>query len=286
MADPTAQDEWNAVAAERDTGTTPAAAAVETAPVETAAPTPEVVETAPETPADPYAAFDPATQAKLRSFDALASSFPQFERTLKETAGRVSSLQSDFARSRQAQPAGEAPSSKQVAAAVKDPEKWSSLKKDFPEWGEGIEAFVDARVGALSGSGMTAEQLEQAIATGVEGRTAEIAQGFQRDLIATRYRNWDSIVKTPEFEQWFAAQPPEVKQLAASTRGVDAIDMLDQFHAAKKAPAVRQTRQQTLAAAVTTKTGHAQPTTTKSFAELAPKDQWNEVARERAARAT
>src|ERR1700756_1462346 len=162
MADqePTAQnlqDEWNAIATERETGV--------------AAPEPKAPPPAQESnqvqtpPADPYDSLPVAAQEKLRRFDLLEQHNGQLAAQLKEFAGRVSALQSEFAKSRTVSPAGVAPNQTQIAAAAKDPEKWESLKKDFPEWSEGIEAFVDARFARHQApAGLTPEQVEQMIA--------------------------------------------------------------------------------------------------------------------------
>lgn len=278
MADPTPQEQWDAVAAETVAENTPTPVAVVEA-------TPAAIETpAVVVEADPYEGLSPDVRAKLERFDSMSETVQQQATLLKETAGRVSSMQSEFAKSRQAQPAAGAPSQTQVAQAAKDPEKWASLKKDFPEWGEGIEAFVDARVGALAGSGLTAEQVEAAIATRVDANTAQLTGQFERALIETRYPDWDATVKTAPFEAWYAVQKPEVKALAASPKGRDALRMLDLFHEAEKTPAVRAQRKNVLAAAVTVTKGAA-PAAPKTFADLNQKEQWDYLAEERARKA-
>ena len=227
---------------------------------------------------DPYAGLSPDVRAKLARFDEMAVAQLQLVTELKETKGRVGALQSEFAKSRQALPAGEAPSQRQIAAAVKDPEKWSSLKNDFPEWGEGIAEFVESRIGSITGQGLTADQVEQAVAA----RTDALAVDFQKALVELKYETWENEVKTPEFNAWYSAQRPETQALASSTKGKDALKMLDLFYEAKKKPVadVQQTRQNKLAAAVTVKPGA--PVQTKTFDDMSPSEQWNYLAEERA----
>lgn len=280
-ATPDAQSEWDAVAAERDPATPAPVVVEEATPAQAAVAEPtEAVVVEPVVVADPYEGLSPDVKAKLERFDSLSDTVQKQALLLKETQGRVASMQSEFAKTRQAQPAGDAPSSTAVAQAAKDPEKWASLKKDFPEWGEGIAAFVEARVDALKGSGLTPEQVEQVVAQRVGTATAALSEQFERTLIETRYPTWESEVKTPEFEAWFAAQKPEVKALADSPKGRDALQMLDIFHESQKTPVVRQQRGAKLAAAVTTKPG-ATPAASKSFDDLTPKQQWEYLAAER-----
>lgn len=286
MADQTltqdqAQAEWDAMAAQRGGDDTAQVKEVapETPPQETteAAPQP-VAEQVEEAQVDPYAGLSPEVRAKLERFDQMAGSQQQLLNELRETKGRVSALQSEFAKSRHTQNAGDSPSQKQIAAAASNPQKWAELKNDFPEWGEGIEAFVESRLGALAGSGLTAEQVEQQVAQ----RTDMLAQQFEKSLVELKYDNWENIVRTDEFGQWFGAQKPEVQMLAHSPKGKDALRMLDLFHEAKKKPVadVRQTRQEKLAAAVTAKPGA--PVATKTFEDMTPTEQWNYLAEERA----
>src|SRR5574343_260251 len=67
---------------------------------------------------------------------------------------------------------GAGPTQTQITAAAKDPEKWAALKSDFPEWGEGISEYVEARLGQLTGSGLSAEQIEQLVAQRADEKTA------------------------------------------------------------------------------------------------------------------
>lgn len=276
MADQdTSQADWDAVAAERDgapivTTKDPALETLQEEPKVEAA----VVEAAAEEKTEATPGWSAEQQAQL---DQLMRTFPQLVNELKETKGRVGALQSELAK-RQAQPAADTPNSTQVAAAVKDPEKWASLKKDFREWGEGIEAFVDARVGALpKGGGLTSEDVERQVAAA----TAGLTQNFEKAIIGVKHSSWEETVKTDDFGNWLSAQKPEVQVLAQSPKGADAIRMLDLFEEHRKKPVsdVRETRRQTLAAAVTGKPGAAAPI--KAFEDMSPKEQWDYLAKTR-----
>lgn len=277
MADQdTSQADWDAVAAERAGAETTPTPAPETLPTETPVGTTEAAAPEPK-PEEPSS----LSAEERNQLNQLLKEFPSLVNELKATKGRVGALQSELAK-RQAQPAADAPSSTQVAAAAKDPEKWASLKKDFPEWGEGIEAFVDARVGALpKNSGLAKEDVEQQVAAA----TAGLQQSFEKALIGLKHQDWETTVNTDDFGNWLSAQKPEVQALAQSTKGADAIRMLDLFEEHRKTPVadVRQSRKATLAAAVTAKPGAAVPV--KSFDDMSPTEQWNYLAKQRDAAA-
>jgi hypothetical protein len=268
--------EWNAVAEERD------------APPEK---TPELIaEEVAQAPAgesqeqklvDPYEGLHPDVRARLERFDQMAASQQQLVNELKEAKGRIGALQSEFAKARQAQPA-EQPTQKQIAAAQVDPDKWAALKQDFPEWGEGITAYVEARLGQLGGAGLTSEQIEQIVSQRTEATNAQLEKKFNEALVSVKHKEWRKDVNTPEFANWFQVQTPEVQALASSKDGFDAIDMLDRFHADKVKPAadVKQERQNKLAAAVTAKPGAAAKVT-KTFDDMSLAEQWEYMARER-----
>ena len=279
--------EWAAVAAEREAENGSAPIVKEEAPAQAAAGTEKTEATTASTaaaepaksePEDPYKDLPADVQAKLKAFDAMSGTVSGLEQRLKEATGRIGSLQSEFAKTRKA--AGDAPNQKQIAEAAKDPEKWTALKADFPEWGDGIEAFVDARMAGLK-SGLSSEDLEQLVAS----KTNELSATFERKLLAVKYPGWETEVNTPDFEAWFKAQAPETQALAASDSGLDAIHMLDLFaeHKAKPVAAVKDERKERLAAAASSHKPGAR-VATKTFEDMTPAEQWAYMAADRAKR--
>jgi hypothetical protein len=282
MADQALADavaEWDSVAAEREGAATPAETPPELTPETIPETTPEAA-AAEQKPVDPYEGLHPDVRARLERFDQMAASQQQLVNELKEAKGRIGALQSEFAKARQAKPA-EQPSQTQIAAAQKDPEKWTALKQDFPEWGEGITAYVESRLGQLTGVGLTPEQIEQLVAQRTDATTAQLEKKFNEALVGVKHKTWRQDVNSPEFEAWFRVQAPEVQALANSRDGFDAIDMLDRYHAdrAKPVAAVKGDRQSKLQAAVTGKPGPAK--VTKTFDDMSPAEQWEYMAKER-----
>lgn len=281
MADPTiSQNDWDAVTQEREGAQTDP-------PPQTAPPVQAEANTEqqPAPPAqgekkdDPYAGLHPEVQAKLQQFDQLALSVPQMVNELREARGRIGALQSEWAKAKQA---SDQPSAAQIAGAAKDPEKWAALKNDFPEWGDGISEFVEARLAQFTGKGMSAEQIEQVVAQRTGEISAALEKQFNERLVATLHRGWKDEVKTPEFNQWFSAQDAATQALAKSDDPMDAIELLDAFkvHKSKPVANVRQERQQRLEQAVTsTKPGTAPAA--KSFDQMSPEEQWQYLAQQR-----
>ena len=271
------QSEWDAVKQERET---PGASS----PASESLPgnEPKVVEAAPapKEAENPYEGLHPDVQAKLKQFDSLAATVPSLVNELKEAKGRIGALQSGWDKMQQR--AAESPSSRQITDAARDPEKWASLKNDFPEWGEGISEYVEARLGQLAGSGLSAEQIEQMVAQRASESTASIEKTFNERLVALKHPRWKEEVKTSEFNEWFGAQDATTQALASSVDPMDAIDLMDKYaaHKAKPVAQVRNTRQQRLEQAVTTiKPG--QTPVTKSFEEMSPEEQWAYLAERR-----
>lgn len=286
MADPTVkQEDWDSVAAEREQGTAPPAAQDTPKEDPPQDPAPQAQESSPEpnaVEADPYANLSPEVQAKLKRFDDMAAVMPSLVNELRETKGRVGALQSQWAKSQQT-PA-EKPTETQVKHAVKDPEKWEALKKDFPEWGEAISEFVSARTGSsAAASGPSAEEIQRMVASGTGEAISLLKQSFEKKLVEVVHPGWSDEVKTPEFGTWMAAQPTEVHTLFASDDGLDAIRALNLYksHKAAAKRAAPDNRQQRLAAAAETPRGNTQPIQAKSFEELTPEERWNYLARER-----
>lgn len=276
------EEDWNAVIAERE-------APVENqAPAEppqepTPEPTPEPqTEPTPAEGAEPKPALDPEIQAKLQRLDEVVAALPHLVNELREAKGRIGALQSRLDKAQVEQP-----SQKQVAAAVKDPEKWESLKKDFPEWGEAIAEFVESKLGGAPAStaGPTAEQIEHLVAQRAEATTAAAVRQLNEKLVAVKYRDWKDMVRKPEFIQWYQQQPNEIKALAGSEDGLDAIAMLDKYVDDTKtlAPAVQEAdeRRQRLAAAASSGKPGPAGVVSKKFEDMTPQEQWDYMARQR-----
>lgn len=270
------QEDWDAVQQEREGSAPPVQSALPEASPQTS-PQEQAPAAQAEQAADPYEGLHPEIRQRLTRLDELTAAMPSLVNDLKAAKGRVAYLQSEWDKVRQNGQAG-GPSAAQIATAAKDPDSWARLKSDFPEWGEGIQAFVDHRLGQLSGAGFSQEQVEQLVAQ----RTDEARRELGETFLEFQFKGWKDEVKTPEFELWFRAQPADVQALAASANPADAARMLGSYreHKAKPVASVEQTRQQRLSQAATVVQG-ARPGPVKSFEEMTPEEQWNYLAAQR-----
>ena len=287
-----AQKLWDEVAQERE-----AAEAPSNAPAPAPAPA-EEEQTAEQTAApaapaatDPFEGLPAEVRKRLDSVaqhEQLLSQIPTLVQSVKTAEGRVSAIQRELdAAKAAAKSASQAPTQAQIAQAAKNPEKWDSLKSDFPEWAEATEAFVDAKLAGLSAqqtAGLSAEQVQQLVAEQASKIEASTAAKIEEARVEGKYENWVEVINTDDFKTWFGTQTGEVQALAKSPKGRDAIRLLDLFNEAKAAPAaaVEEQRSNRLAAAVNTTPKQPVPAA-KTVDQMSPAELW-EYERKRAAK--
>lgn len=287
---------WNEIAAEESPAelpTPPAEAEVKTgdaAPAATDASNPaegqgQKQEAAVSTPPaeDPYAGLPEAAKAKLAKIDELENANRQLTNELKTASGRVSAMQREFdlARKAKAEVGAAAPTDGQVSAAFKSPERWESLKKDFPEWGEAMEELVKANLipGQPAGGGVDLTQYAQEMGERIEAIRLSMAEQLEEAKVELKYENWKEDIATPEFAAWIAIQPPDIQGLADSPKARDAIRMLDLFNQAKSqnADSIKQERGARLSVAATQK-GPSAPAP-KRVEDMTPEELWEYEAK-------
>jgi hypothetical protein len=245
---------------------------------------PAQVEQQPEgQPEDPLAGLPEPVRQALARITELESANTQLLHHVKTAEGRVAAMQREFQQARQAQQTvapDDAPSQGQMSAAARNPEKWEQLKQDFPEWASAMEEYVGAKLSDVRG-GVQALQVADYVQEQLASAKADMRVAIEEARIEGKYDDWRTTVATPEFSQWFALQPAEVKSLADSTAGKDAIKMLDLFSTARAKPAseIRQERGARLAAAATSRPGQTPPP--KTLDDLSPEDLWNYEAKKR-----
>ena len=277
---------WNEEAAKLEAGdNTPAFEAQGTVPVDPPQedPQPQAAAPAQGQEADPLAGLPEPVKQALARITELETANSQLLHHVKTAEGRVAAMQREFQQARQAQQAvapQDAPTQGDIAAAAKNPEKWEQLKQDFPEWAGAMEEYVGAKLNGMQ-SGVQANQVVEY----VQAQQAELRNQMQAAIeearVEGKYEDWRETINTPDFAQWFAIQPNEVRALADSPHGRDAIKMLDMFNNVRTKPAseIRQERGARLAAAATTRPGQTPPP--KTLDDLSPEELWNYEAKKR-----
>lgn len=260
--------------------------AEDTPPPETdaaAAPTEPAVQPEPEPAPQP----DPVQQA----LEELRATNAQLQERLRRTEGHIGGLTSELKRTKEALSAGQAaaqqtndaPSNAQMQTASKNPEAWERLKEDFPEWADGVEAFMSSRLTGLQPGGQSPEQVQQLLQQQEAALRADMQRQMAELQVETRHEGWKETVRSPEFSTWVMQQAPEIQALATSDAPRDAIRMLDLFNAAKAKPAtaVTQDRKSRLAASATPR-GDGVPVR-KSLDTMSPQELWDYEAKRRVA---
>ena len=279
-----AQNVWNEEAKKLDAGdNTPAFEAKSTEPVDPPQdPNPEPAPQPEQKVEDPLAGLPEPVRQALAKITDLENANAQLLHHVKTAEGRVAAMQREFQQARQAQQTvapQDAPSQGAIAEAAKNPEKWEQLKQDFPEWAGAMEEYVGAKLSTMQGVQATdvADYVQQQLVAERETTRAAIEEA----RVEGKYENWRDTVNTAEFSGWFAQQPSDVKALADSPAGRDAIRLLDMFSKAKVKPAseVKLEREARLAAAATTRPGQTPPP--KTLDDMSPEELWNYEAKKR-----
>lgn len=298
---------WDELAAEREAEKSPSTDEVKTeaktdeeteAAIEAEDKTTEVEAKSEETPAkqetkeeDPFAGLPPAVRERLQRLEAVEAQLaelPKLQQQVKTAEGRVAAMQREMDVAKHAaKSVGDAPTAAQIAAAKGDTKKWDALKEDFPEWADATEQFVKAQIAGLTPQqtqGLTPEQVQQLVEQRVTAVRDEAMKAVEEARVDGKYENWRDEVKTAEFATWFEAQKPDIKALAQSPKGRDAIRLMDLYHGAKSSSAeqVAQSRANKLAAAVSTKPTPA-ASANKTVDQMSPAELW-EYERKRAAK--
>jgi hypothetical protein len=280
-----AQNLWNEEAKKLDAGDeTPAfesqAAEPDTLPQPVDEPIPAPAQ---EAKADPLAGLPEEVRIALGKITELENANAQLLHHVKTAEGRVAAMQREFQQARQATTAvnaDDAPSQGAIAAAAKNPEKWEQLKQDFPEWAGAMEEYVGAKLSGMQ-NGVQAMQVVDYVQEQLAAERAQMKAAIEEARVEGRHENWRDTVNSPDFAQWYAIQPADVKALADSSAARDAIKMLDLFNSVRAKPAldINQERKARLAAAATSRPGQTPPP--KTIGDMSPEELWNYEAKKR-----
>lgn len=286
------QELWNDEAKKLDAGDTPPALELQAdAPqADEASPQESVQEDqapAPKQAADPLAGLPEEVKAALAKITHLEQANAQLQHKVNSAEGRVAAMQREFQQAKVAQQSvapQDAPTQGQMAAAAKNPEKWESLKNDFPEWAGAMEEYVASKLSGVQSQdkpGISSDLVVEYVRREIAAERETIAKRIEEAKVEGKYDDWRETVNTPEFAAWFALQPAQTKALADSTAAKDAIRLLDSYHQAKAKPAaeVRQERSARLAMAATTRPGQTPPP--KTMGDMSPAELWNYEAAQR-----
>ena len=161
---------------------------------------------------------------------------------------------------------GDAPSAGEIRAAQGSAKAMESLKRDYPEFAEAMEAALNEQMQAMKAAMPQAQQQP--------GVTPdEIARLRSEMAVEIRHPGWQDRVRTTEFIGWMQRQPREVQMLAASDSPQDAVRLLDLHSEAMKSATSTRTQRLSSAAAIPSGRSGAQARS-KPVEDMTPQEYW------------
>jgi len=142
------------------------------------------------------------------------------------------------------------------AAGVKD---WESLKEDFPEVANALDARLQAEAKQREADRQRQAQLEQQIEQ-LQSAVQPIQQQAQDqylksqvDALSARHPDWQEVVAAPAFAEWLDQQPESLRRLTESNDAAEAAALMDLYksHAKGSGGNSADKRQERLASAQT-----------------------------------
>lgn len=229
-----------------------------------------------------------AAAAKPDPVAELAEKMAKLEGQLRNVSGHIGGLNDGQKQLREMLTAAnaataavkDAPTQQQVKEAMQSPEEWETLKKDFPEWSDATEKFLDAKLAGLSPS-IDPAAIDRIVAERVAKETAAVrSEAVDAHLDGIVDGDWREQVKTEDFNKWMQGQPDDIQALGESAKLTDAARMLRLFVKSKEANPAQQIMQQRSAkldAAAGVPRGQKAPRS-KSPDDMTPEELWAHLA--------
>lgn len=239
---------------------TPASAAADPAPANLA-----------DAPQDSAAAEPDGNQALMDKIAGLESMLGQVTQRLRNAEGHIGGLGSQLKQQQQLAAqvtarGGDAPSAGEIRAAQSSAKAMESLKRDYPEFAEAMEAALSEKLQAMQAA--MPQQAQQPTVT-----PGDINLVKSQLEVEIRHPGWQDRVQTPDFQGWLQRQQPEVQMLAASASPRDAIRLLDLHSEALKAATSQRTQRLSAAAAIPSGRSGGN-VRSKAVEDMTPQEYW------------
>lgn len=119
-----------------------------------------------------------------------------------------------------------------VSEALKDPEKWTALKEEYPEIAEAVEARDNVFTERIRQSVL--QEIQEPLSR-LKQREEKLARKEAEEALAELHKDWKAVEASPEFWQWLDQQPFAVQQMQHSDNAADAAYLVGTFKATKQA---------------------------------------------------
>ena len=212
-----------------------------------------------------------ASQALLDKISGLEAMLGQVTNRLRNAEGHIGGLGSQLKQQQQLASqvtarGGEAPSAGEIRAAQGSVKAMESLKRDYPEFADAMQAALDEQMQTLKANMPQAQQQPGVSAAEIARLKAEIA-------VEVRHPGWQDRVQTSEFVGWLQRQPREVQMLATSDSPRDAVRLLDLHSEALNLATSQRTQRLSAAAAIPTGRSGSH-TRSKAVEDMTPQEYW------------
>lgn len=265
---------WEQLDAE-DSGAPAPAAAPDESPADSSAAAPvAAVENASSNEREQPANHNDDIQSYRDKIAGLETMVQQLSGRVRNAEGHIGGLSSQLKQQVQAAQqvqarGGDAPSASEIRKAQTDPEAFSRLKEDYPEFAAALAPALDQMLETRLRDELA--KLPRAEQSQVD--VTALTDGIRRELtVEVRHPGWKKDVKTPEFVGWLQRAPREVQMLAGSDDPDDAVRLLDLY----KTPRTKQATTQTagIQAAAALPTGRSSGVRQKSVDDMTPQEYW------------
>lgn len=158
------------------------------------------------------------------------------EHRLKQLESRLGGVINELHNAKEAaKKTDNAPSKEEMAAAAKSDEKWSSLKDEYPEWGDILDVIGDrlpttdkqpppVDVDALR------KEIREELETDFSKRLTTAQIGSEVKLVALMHPDYESVSKSPEFDAFLKAKgDAEYARVRGSNDSVVVCGALQEF---------------------------------------------------------
>ena len=211
-------------------------------------------------------------QPLLDKIAGLEAMLGQVTQRLRNAEGHIGGLNSQLKQQQQlaaqvASRGGDAPSAGEIRAAQGSAKAMESLKRDYPEFADAMEAALNEQMQAIKAA---MPQVQQQM----PGVTPEEISRLRSEMaVEIRHPGWQDRVKTPEFIGWMQRQPREVQMLAASESPQDAVRLLDLHSDAMKSTSNQRTQRLNSAAAIPSGRSGSN-IRSKAVEDMSPEEYW------------
>lgn len=124
-----------------------------------------------------------------------------------------------------------------VSEALKDPEKWTALKGEYPEIAEAVEARDNVFTERIRQSVL--QEIQEPLSR-LKQREKDLERQTEEAALAAQHPDWREVSSTAEFDQWLSKQPQAVQQMQHSDYAADAAYLVGTFKATRQAADVSQ----------------------------------------------